>query len=116
MKVVISGSRTYSNKDIIYTALNNSGYEITELLSGHANGVDKIGEQWAREHNIKITLFAPQYDLHKSKIAPLIRNQQMAECGDALIAIWYNKSHGTAHMIGCMKKLNKPTTVIEVND
>jgi hypothetical protein len=116
MKVVISGSRTYANKDIVYTALKNSGYNITELISGHANGVDKLGEQWAREHNIPVTLFAPQYDLHESKIAPLIRNEQMADYGDALIAVWYNKSHGTAHMIKCMKDLNKPTIVIEIND
>ncbi len=114
MKVVISGSRTVTDKNLVWKALDGSKFAITELISGGAHGVDTLGEQWARSKNIPIKVYRPDYSLPNPKYAPLLRNQKMAEYGDALVAIWADGSHGTAHMIGCMEQLHKPMEVTKV--
>lgn len=114
MKVVISGSRTIKNKNLVWKLLNESKFKITELISGGAQGVDTFGEEWARSKNIPVKVYKPDYTIQNPKYAPLLRNQKMAEIGDALIAIWENRSRGTAHMIECMEKLNKPMEVIKI--
>jgi hypothetical protein len=112
MKVVIAGSRTITDKKYVYEVLDNSPYEITELVSGHANGVDKIGERWATDKGIPIKIFSPHYSIDDPRIAPLLRNTDMSVYADALIAVWNGKSKGTRHMIGEMVKAKKPCNVI----
>lgn len=98
MKVIIAGSRSIKDKQFVYDAIKNSCFDITEVVSGNANGVDKLGEQWAAEHGIKVTVFKPQWDLF-GKQAGLVRNTEMARYADALIAVWDGKSNGTRDMI-----------------
>jgi len=38
----------------------------------------------------------------------------MAQAGDVLIAFWDGRSPGTAHMVQCMRQLDKPVVVIQV--
>lgn len=52
MKVIVAGSRSITNRQFVYNIIENSGFNITEVVSGNANGVDKLGEQWAVEHGI----------------------------------------------------------------
>jgi hypothetical protein len=46
-----------------------------------------------------------------NKLAGFVRNEQMGNYANILIAIWDGKSKGTEHMITYMKKLNKPVFV-----
>jgi hypothetical protein len=114
MKVIVAGSRTINDKNTVWDAINNSKFNITTLISGGAMGVDRIAEEWARSKNIPILVYKPHYDIDNPKYAPLARNTDMARDGDALIAIWKDQTRGTAHMIGCMKKENKPVEIILV--
>lgn len=114
MKVIISGSRTYNDKTLIWKTLDESKFPITELISGGAQGVDLIGEEWAHSKNIPVKTYKPHYAIENPKYAPLIRNADMAQVGEALIAIWKDNSRGTAHMIKCMTDLGKPVEVIKV--
>ena len=85
----------------------------TQLVSGHANGVDKIGEKWARLNGIDVISFpANWYTLGRS--AGVKRNIEMGNYADSLIAIWDGKSRGTNHMIDYMTKLGKPVRVVQV--
>jgi hypothetical protein len=114
VKVVISGSRTVTDKNLVWKALDGSKFVITELISGGAQGVDTLGEEWARSKNIPVKVYRPDYSISNPRYAPLLRNEKMAEYSDALVAIWENGSRGTAHMIGCMEKLHKPMEVTKV--
>lgn len=98
MKTIIAGSRGIQYLDAIEEAVRRSGYTITELVSGGARGVDRLGEQWARKNGVPIKLFLPEWD-SVGKSAGFVRNLAMAEYADALIAIWDGKSNGTRHMI-----------------
>jgi len=111
MKVIIAGSRTCHDKEMVWGTLDTSKFEITTLISGGAQGVDQLGEEWARSKNIPVKVYKPHYAIENPQNAPLLRNTDMARDGDALIAIWKDQTRGTAHMISCMQKLNKPIEI-----
>ena len=111
MKVIIAGSRDINLWPFtVKSIVNQSGFDITEVVSGTAKGADQMGEEWARNHNIPISRFPANWDKY-GKAAGMYRNHEMALYADALIAIWNGKSNGTQHMILDMKKTGKPIYV-----
>lgn len=98
MKTIIAGSRTINSPVPVCEAMNESGFTITEVVSGGARGADLYGELLARHNGIPIKRFTAEWN-RLGKGAGCIRNNQMAEYADALIAVWDGKSKGTAHMI-----------------
>jgi len=98
MKVIVAGSRDIADMNEIHAAIQNSGFQIEELVSGGARGVDQLGELWASNHGIPVKRFLP--DWYKfGKRAGMFRNTEMAHYANALIAIWDGASRGTKHMI-----------------
>lgn len=83
-----------------------------EVVSGHALGTDRLGEIWAEHHNIKVTTFPANWQLH-GKRAGYLRNIEMAEYADALVAFWDGMSKGTKHMIDIAKSKNLQVRVIK---
>ena len=98
MKTIVAGSREITGFTIVEKAIQDSGFEITELVSGGARGVDRLGEKYAKDHNIPIKQFIPDWD-GLGKKAGYVRNAKMADYADALVAIWDGVSKGTAGMI-----------------
>lgn len=103
MKVIIAGSRGIYDMNVLHNAINSSRFEITEVVSGGARGVDRLGEVYANHKNIDLKVFPADWDKHGRKAGP-IRNAEMAEYADALIAIWDGESRGTANMIQQARK------------
>ena len=114
MKVIVAGSRGITDAKLVHGIIDRSPFRITELVSGGARGVDQMGESWAFVHNLPIKRFIPHYHVWNPKVAPLLRNVDMANYADALIAVWKDGSNGTKHMIDQMKTLNKPYYVVEL--
>jgi len=115
MKVIIAGSRDGVWPELVSTAVLRSNFNITEVVSGAARGVDQWGEAWAKEHNKALTRFPAEWETH-GKSAGFKRNAEMAEYADALIAVWNGTSNGTKHMITTMQKLGKPVYIYNVKD
>lgn len=114
MKVIIAGSRCIDNQQEVFSDLGellqtwrNAGFDITEVISGTAKGVDQIGEEWAALSNIPVKRMPANWKEH-GKVAGLLRNIEMAKEADALIAFWDGLSTGTAHMIATMVTMEKP--------
>lgn len=105
MKVIIAGSRTINALKPILTAIAASGFEITEVVSGGAHGADQVGATWAQDNGIPVRYFDAEWTKYGRKAGP-IRNRQMAEYADALLAIWDGKSRGTKNMIEEARKRN----------
>lgn len=105
--VCINGSRTitYINLD---TWLNPS--EIGCVVSGGANGVDTLAEQWAKRHNIEFVAFPAHWD-RWGKRAGMLRNEDMCNFADILVSFWDGKSSGTKHAIDYMKKLGRKVEI-----
>lgn len=98
MKVIIAGSRGITNEQLIFSAIKDSGFEITEVVSGGAEGVDKFGEKYANRFDIPLKIFPADWKRKKAS-AGIIRNAEMANYAEALIAVWDGKSKGTKNMI-----------------
>lgn len=93
MKVAIVGSRGLSSdlSDFIPK-------ETTEIISGGAMGIDKCAEEYAKKNNIKLTVIRPNYK-EFGRRAPLIRNLEIIDKADLVIAFWDTKSNGTRFVI-----------------
>jgi len=95
-----------SEQKVVEEVIKRFPFTISEVVSGGAAGVDHIGEKWAIKNKIPIKFFIPEWKKFGKKAGPL-RNIQMADYADALVAIWDGESRGTWHMINEMKKRNK---------
>lgn len=103
MKLIIAGGRDFD--DITLTALHfcDLDFEVTEVVSGGARGADRCGEKVATIYGIPVKKFIPDWD-GLGKRAGFVRNAEMAEYADALLAFWDKKSKGTKHMIDTATK------------
>lgn len=103
MKTIIAGSREGITLDDIYNAWEQSDFAISEVVSGTARGADRLGEAFAVGRWIPIKRFPANWDKY-GKSAGYIRNTEMADYADALVAVWDGKSKGTKHMIDIATK------------
>lgn len=110
MKVIIAGGREIEDYELLLEAVLNAGFDITSVVSGTARGADKMGERFAEETGLPIYQFPAKWEEYGRAAGP-IRNQVMAEFGDALIALWDGKSRGTKGMIDLAKKKGIPVHV-----
>ena len=94
MKIVIAGSRSFHDYQLLCQTLAPERPRITQVLTGGARGADQLGYRWAWKHAVK---------------------HQMAQAGDMLLAFWDGQSPGTAHMVQCMQQLGKPAVVIRTD-
>jgi hypothetical protein len=113
VKTIIAGSRQVTNYQSLLNALKDYKLPITEILSGHAKGADMLGERYAREHDILLTVHPADWDEYGKK-AGYLRNVEMANNADALIALWDGTSKGTKHMIDIAKKKNLKVFIYRV--
>jgi hypothetical protein len=112
LKVIIAGSRDiWCVERNVFEFVDSCPFRITEVVSGGARGVDRMGEYYAECNNLPIKRFTPDWEGY-GKRAGFMRNTAMALYADALIAIWDGESKGTKHMIDEMHKLEKPVKVI----
>lgn len=113
MKVIVAGSRTIVDASIVGRAIEESGFDVTEVVSGRARGVDRLGEEWAHRQGIHVQPFPADWIRYGSKAGP-IRNQKMAEYANALVAVWDGKSTGTRNMIELALRTGLPIHVVNV--
>lgn len=112
MKTIIAGSRTIEEYAVVEAAVAASGFAITEVISGCAHGVDRLGERWAVEHGIPIRHFPADWKRYKRSAGP-IRNNEMVGHAEALIAIWDGRSDGTRHIINAARREGRKVFVYQ---
>lgn len=116
MKVIIAGSRDITNYNLLKEVIKESGFKITEVVSGCAKGVDKLGEDYADHCMIPVKKFPAKWaDLSEpcivaenqygkyNKLAGINRNKEMAEYADALICL-HDGSKGSLSMVEIAKE------------
>jgi len=110
MKTIIAGGRNVTDSLILESAIKELPWQISEVVSGGAKGVDVMGEEWAEKNGIPVKVFKADWKTYGRAAGPK-RNEQMAEYAEALLAIWDGKSKGTANMI---KNAEKNGLVVHV--
>lgn len=103
MKTIIAGSRGASYKDVL-AAVQACPFkdQITQVISGTARGADQHGEQIARNNGWPLLRMPANWNAHGRR-AGYLRNVDMADAAEALIAVWDGESKGTKHMIDIAK-------------
>lgn len=106
-RVIIAGGRDFVDfrtlSRVCMHMLQNK--QNVEVVSGTANGADKLGEQFARFMGYPIKEFPANWEFY-GKRGGFVRNKEMAQYADALIAFWDKSSKGTKHMIDLANKYN----------
>lgn len=104
--VIIAGGRGFCSYDGMKGLRRRVATILTEscrwgdwtIVSGGAIGADRLGEMYAKECDYNLKIFKANWDEHGKAAGP-IRNKEMAEYSDMLIAFWDGKSKGTKNMI-----------------
>ena len=106
MKVAVIGSRNVKDIDI-------SRYisDIEEIVSGGATGVDTCTAEYAQKNGIKLTVFLPRYERY-GRAAPIVRNKEIVDYADKILAFWNGTSKGTLSVIKYAEKVGKPCKII----
>ena len=115
-KLIVAGGRDYLDyvqmfEELHKLANNQYSNQAISIVSGMARGADALAVRFAREQQVRLYEFPADWNAN-GKRAGFMRNEEMAEFADGLVAFWDGQSKGTAHMIQTMKKLNKPVHVI----
>lgn len=115
-RVIIAGCRDFSNYALLKERCNYFlQRKLTEseviIVSGHAPGADALGERYAQEMGLQIEQHPADWQTHGRAAGP-IRNAQMAEVADALIAFWDGQSRGTKNMINTARQKGLKTAVV----
>jgi hypothetical protein len=104
-KVIVAGGRDFSDYELMKRKVLHflQNMQAVEIVSGGANGADKLGERLANEIGWSFKVFPADWDLN-GKSAGYIRNVEMAKYADACVCFWDGKSRGTEHMIKIAEK------------
>lgn len=102
MKLIIAGSRSITDYALLKSLMVRSGFwkkygRKLEIVCGMAKGVDALGAEFAQKNKLKLHEFRPDWTQGKS--AGHIRNRQMGDFADGLLALWDGESNGTKGMI-----------------
>ena len=107
MKVAVIGSRNLTDIDIGRYISEDT----EEIVSGGAAGVDFCAAEYAKGRGLKLTEFLPQYDIYGRR-APIVRNKQIVDYADSVLAFWNGHSRGTLFVVDYAEKIGKPVEVI----
>ena len=107
VRICVAGGREFDDYDYLVRCMDSIKYRHGKseiiLVSGECRGADKLGEQYAEEQEWPIDSHPADWQTHK-KSAGFIRNEEMAQQADVLVAFWDGASKGTRHMVGCAMK------------
>jgi hypothetical protein len=110
IKVIVAGSREFQDYDLLARTLDKVPRPF-EVVCGMSAGGDKLGRRYAHHNDLPVKEFPADWESLGKRAGP-IRNTQMGDYADALIAFWDGKSRGTAHMIDYAKKKGLKVLVI----
>ena len=113
MRTIIAGSRGISRETVFNFLDNNYNETITVVICGGARGVDTFGAEWAIANKIPVEYFPADWN-GLGKRAGYVRNAEMSEAAEALVAIWDQSSTGTKHMIDIARDKHLNVVVLKV--
>lgn len=110
MITAIIGSRNITAFDLSKVVPSNT----TVIVSGGATGVDTLAARYARAKRLPLVEFKPNYR-EFGKGAPFIRNRQIIDYCDNVVAVWDGVSKGTKYTVDYARKRGKKVMLVIVN-
>lgn len=84
--------------------------EAIEVVSGGAPGVDIVAQTAAQDEGLGVKVFAADWN-RLGKAAGMIRNQEIVDYADEVVAFWDGSSPGTKDTINRANWARKPLTI-----
>jgi predicted Rossmann fold nucleotide-binding protein DprA/Smf involved in DNA uptake len=114
MKIAVVGSRSLNNYQLVKSILEQ--YTFTQIISGGAKGIDTLAERYSDELGLmKPLVILPDWKRY-NRGAGAVRNREIVDTADFVVAIWDGESKGTKISINYAKKINKPIFVWLINN
>lgn len=113
MKLLVCGSRSWNDYRALERTLDafQTSTKVDEIISGGARGADSCASIYCRRRGIPNTVLRPDWE-SLGKRAGFVRNLDMLELADEVIAFWDGQSPGTKHTIDAAGRLGKRVTLI----
>lgn len=126
LRIIIAGGRDFNDYGLLSSQVSNIinhletmiHFDFITIISGNARGADRLGERYAKEHDINLAKFPAQWDRY-GKRAGYLRNEEMAKYAVAdghigvLIVFWDGESVGTKQMIRMAEKYGLESRIIK---
>lgn len=109
-RLIIAGGRDFTDYEMLRSEADKIQHD--EVVSGCARGADRLGERYATERRKKLRQFPANWRRHGKAAGP-IRNTEMANNAEALLAFWDERSRGTLNMINTARSKGLSVTVIK---
>ena len=125
MKIIICGGRHFNNFKALEIVMENILAEKhldccdVEIVSGHCEGADKLGERYAKENGCGLTIFKANWSRYGRSAGP-IRNKEMIDYiktdeSNLVVAFVSPNSVGTKNTIKLAKAANLEVYEIPYN-
>lgn len=107
-RVIVAGGRDFDDYPRLCDVLDHILDPGDTIVSGCAKGADSLALVYARqpENDYSTEEFPADWEKHGKAAGP-IRNQEMSQVADILVAFWDGKSRGTKDMIERMARAKK---------
>ena len=121
MKLAIVGSRSFKDEGYIWQEIErfirDHSHARPVILSGGASGVDEYAKRYAEKWNLNYIVFQPYFVAEPTaKFKALhyfVRNRQIVDNADKVLAFWDGISKGTDYTVQYAKKIRTPVMVIQ---
>lgn len=122
-RVLVCGGRHFNNYSVLESVLDSVlevrdiEYANAEIVSGHCDGADKLGELFAKNHDIPVKIFEPNWQAFGRAAGP-IRNRQMIDYisefpKESIVVAFISKnSKGTYNTIQLARTHNIPVITV----
>ena len=107
-RIAVIGSRDFDDYGKLESVLESHLPAV--LVSGGAEGADALAERLAQERGLTIDVIPADWQRYGRGAGP-IRNKQIVESADLVIAFWDGKSRGTRSALAHADKVGVPVEV-----
>lgn len=107
--IAIVGSRSYSRPDLVQACVASlPGGSV--VVSGGARGVDSVAEAAAKAAGLETVVFHADWESLGRRAGP-IRNEQIIQRADRVMAFWDGRSRGTLNALVLAERAGLPIEI-----
>jgi hypothetical protein len=117
MKILITASRGYTDKEIFYKVMKQYEDQDVTIINGSCkNTFDIVAQQWSKEFGKECITVLPDYITTPNKSACLKRNIEMVNMCDVVYGFWDESSKGTKFTIDEAVKWDKSVFIFSLRE
>ena len=110
MIVAVIGSRDFSDYALLESTLASLP-GITGIITGGARGADSLAEIYAGQYGLPIVVLKPDWEKY-GQGAGVVRNRQIIDAAEMVVAFWDEVSRGTASSLKLAKAKGIPIQTV----